>query len=341
MTLKVVAEHRESTPGPHTITVAAAQLGGPWLKPAARLARIAEAAWVASAAGATLIAYPETYLSGYPFWPPRTGGAQFDSADQKDCYAYYLDSAVEIGGPEQREIETIAADLGIGIIVGVSERGRDVGTGSVWCTLLTIDPARGLVGHHRKLIPTYDERLVWAQGDGAGLRTHRFGSATVGSLNCWENWMPQARSALYAQGETVHIGSWPGSSTLTGDITRFVAAEGRLFSIAASGLVTADSIPDDFPLAQRLRQACEQTVFDGGSAVAGPNGKWLISPVVGVEGVLVAELDLSRVAQERLNFDVTGHYARPDVFNTEVDRTRRAAVYFTEASAADEARSFQ
>ncbi len=341
MALNVIAEHRESEPGPQTITVAAAQLGGPWLKPAARLARIADAAWVASAAGATLIAYPETYLSGYPFWPPRTDGALFDSADQKDCYAYYLDSAVEIGGPEQREIETIAADLGIGIVVGISERGRGLGAGSVWCTLLTIDPARGLVGHHRKLIPTYDERLVWAQGDGAGLRTHRFGAAAVGSLNCWENWMPQARCALYAQGETVHIGSWPGSSALTGDITRFVAAEGRVFSIAASGLVTSDSIPDDFPLAARLRQQSGQIVFDGGSAVAGPDGKWLIPPVSGIEGVLVAELDLSRVTRERLNFDVTGHYARPDVFTTEVDRTRRAAVSFVETPVGDEARSVQ
>jgi nitrilase len=337
MSLKVIAEHREPQSGPRTVTVAAAQLGGPWLKPAARLARVAEAAWVASAAGATLVAYPETYLSGYPFWPPRTDGALFDHADQKDCYAYYLDSAIEIGGPEQRELETIAADLGVGLVVGISERGRDIGSGSVWCSLLTIDPTGGLVGHHRKLVPTYDERLLWAQGDGAGLRTHRIGPAVVGSLNCWENWMPQARHAMYAQGETVHIGSWPGSSSLTGDITRFLAVEGRVFSVAASGLITADSIPDDFPLAARLRETSEQIVFDGGSAVAGPDGMWLIPPVAGVEGVLVAELNLTRVAQERLNFDVTGHYARPDVFTTHVDRTRCAAVSFAEKSAGDEA----
>ncbi|MDX1870800.1 carbon-nitrogen hydrolase family protein [Mycolicibacterium sp. 120266] len=334
-TLKVIAEHRESQPGPHTVTVAAAQLGGPWLKSANRLARIAEAARVASATGATVIAYPETYLSGYPFWPPRTDGALFDHADQKDCYAYYLDSAIEVGGPEHRELETMAADLGVGLVVGVSERGRDLGSGSVWCTLLTIDPVLGLVGHHRKLIPTYDERLIWAQGDGAGLRTHRFGPAVVGSLNCWENWMPQARNAMYAQGETVHIGSWPGSSTLTADITRFVAAEGRVFSVAASGLITADSIPEDFPLAARLRETSEQIVFDGGSAVAGPDGRWLIPPVVGVEGVLVADLDLARVMQERLNFDVTGHYARPDVFRTEVNRRRGGAVHFTELPAVE------
>ncbi|MGE0215847.1 carbon-nitrogen hydrolase family protein [Mycolicibacterium sp.] len=341
MPLRVIAEHREPLPGPNTFTVATAQLGGPWLKPAARVARVIEAAEVAAAQGATLIAYPETYLAGYPFWPSRTDGALFDHPDQKECYAYYLDSAVEVGGPEHREIQAAAGDLGIAMVVGISERGRGQGRGSVWCTLLTLDPVHGLLGHHRKLVPTYDERLVWAQGDGAGLLTHRFGTATVGSLNCWENWMPQARTALYAQGETVHIGAWPGSSGLTTDITRFVAAEGRVFSVAASGIITAESIPGDFPLADRLREASDTVVFDGGSAVAGPDGGWLIPPVVGTEGVLVADLDLDRVSKERLNFDATGHYSRPDVFHTVVDRSRLEAVQFTESALDRELRSCQ
>ena len=332
MALKVIAEHREPEPRPHSITVAVAQLGGPWLKPAARLTRIIDAAHVAAAEGATLIAYPETYLSGYPFWPSRTQGALFDHPDQKDCYAYYLDAAIELGGREQREMESAASDLGMTMIVGVTERGGAVGRGTAWCTLLTVDPRRGLVGHHRKLVPTYDERLVWGQGDGAGLIAHPVGNAVVGSLNCWENWMPQARTALYAQAETVHVGAWPGSSTLTGDITRFIAVEGRVFSIAASGLITAESIPSDFPLAEELREASDTVVFDGGSAIAGPDGKWLIPPVVGEEGVIVADLDLDRVFAERLNFDPTGHYTRPDVFRSVVNRARHETVRFTEDS---------
>ncbi len=340
MPLKIIAEHREPQTGPNTITVAAAQLGGPWLQPAARLTLIAEAAHVAADAGASLIAYPETYLSGYPFWPSRTQGALFDHPDQKRCYAYYLDAAIEIGGPEHREMETLAADLGLTMIVGVTERGRGLGRGTAWCTLLTIDPRHGLVGHHRKLVPTYDERLVWGQGDGAGLVTHPVGKAVVGSLNCWENWMPQARTALYAQGETVHVATWPGSAKLTGDITRFVAAEGRMFTVAASGLVTADSIPDDFPLAAELRQASDTVVFDGGSAIAGPDGQWLIPPLADEEGVIVAELDLDWVYAERLNFDPTGHYTRPDVFRTVVNRARQQVVRFTEDSFADEFRAY-
>lgn len=340
MTLKVIAEHREPKLGPNAITVAAAQLGGPWLKPSARLAQIADAAHVAATSGATLIAYPETYLSGYPFWPSRTEGALFDHPDQKDCYAYYLDAAIELDGPEQREMETIAADLGITMVVGVTERGRELGRGTVWCSVLTIDQRRGLVGHHRKLVPTYDERMVWGQGDGAGLVTQHVGRATVGSLNCWENWMPQARTALYAQGETVHVGVWPGSSALTGDITRFIAIEGRVYSVAASGIITADSIPSDFPLAERLREASDTVVFDGGSAIAGPDGRWLVAPVVAAEGVIVADLDLDQVTRERLNFDPTGHYTRPDVFRTIVNRTRNESVQFADHTLEQELRAF-
>ncbi|MEU5849758.1 carbon-nitrogen hydrolase family protein [Saccharopolyspora shandongensis] len=334
--IDVLAEHREARPLGGSITVAVAQLGGPWLDPKARLARALHAAETAARRGAELIVYPETYLSGYPFWLSRTGGAAFDDPEQKACYAYYLDAGIEIGGAEQRELETASADLGISMIMGIAERGRSLGRTSIWCTLLTIDPAAGLVGHHRKLVPTYDERLVWAPGDGAGLRTHRVAAATVGSLNCWENWMPQARSALHALGEDVHVGVWPGSATLTGDITRFVAAEGRAFSVAASGIATAEDIPDGFPLAERLRESAADLPFDGGSCIAGPDGKWILPPVTNAEGLLIAELALARVSEERLNFDPTGHYARPDVFRTTVRRSRNDTVAFIDTPPRDE-----
>ena len=136
------------------------------------MARVAQAAQLAAAEGCELLAFPEAYLAGYPFWLARTHGARFDDPAQKACYAYYLQAAIEVGGPEHRRLEQLSADLGLTLMVGVTERGRGSGRGSAFCTLLTIDPKRGLVGHHRKLVPTYDERLVWANGDGAGLRTH-------------------------------------------------------------------------------------------------------------------------------------------------------------------------
>jgi nitrilase len=326
-TLPLLAEHRAPRPRRRPLTVALAQLAGPWLDARARFGRLAAAAELAREQGAGVVAYPETYLSGYPFWLSRTGGAAFDDPDQKACYAYYLDSAVEMGGSVHRDLEVLAADVGITLLVGLTERGVGAGRGSTWCTLLTVDPKAGTVGHHRKLVPTYDERLVWSHGDGAGLRVHEVEGSRVGSLNCWENWMPQARSALYGQGEEVHVGAWPGSSRLTSDITRFVAAEGRVFSAAVSGLLGPEDVPADFPLATAL-EAAGDTGFDGGTAVAAPDGTWLVPPQSGREGLVVAELDPGLVDAARLTFDPTGHYARPDVFHDTVDRRRRAHTTF-------------
>jgi nitrilase len=331
--VRVIAEHRLRDARPASlITVAGAQLGGPWLNLEARMQRVTAAAELATRHGCDLIAFPETYLAGYPFWLTRTQGARFDDPEQKACYAYYLAAAIEIDGPEVDELRQLAGDLNITLVVGVTERGRRSGRGSAYCSLLTVDPNDGLVGHHRKLIPTYDERLVWANGDGAGLHTHAVAGARVGGLNCWENWMPQARQALYADGEDLHVSLWPGSTTLTSDITRFAALEGRVFSLAVSGRLTRDDIPDDFPLAEELRANSAQTPFNGGSAIAAPDGTWVIPPVADEEGLIVADLDLTRVSQERLNFDPTGHYSRPDVFHSTVFRGRRDSVTFTAQS---------
>jgi nitrilase len=329
----VIAHHRVTDADPAAVvTVGAAQLGGPWLNPAARLAKVIAYTEAAAAQGCDLIVFPEAYLNGYPFWLPRTQGARFNDPAQKDCYAYYLDAAVEITGPEIVQIQALSADLGVAVMLGLTERGVGNGRGSAYCTLATFDPKQGLVGHHRKLVPTYDERLVWASGDGAGLRTHAVGAAYVGALNCWENWMPSARQALYADGEDLHVSVWPGSTELTTDISRFVALEGRVFSVAVSGLLHADDIPDDFPLADELRAHSSATPFNGGSAVAGPDGSWLVAPVPDREGLIVAELDLREIARERLTFDPTGHYSRPDVFVNTVRRDRRRAVDFVDNS---------
>ncbi|WP_198412626.1 carbon-nitrogen hydrolase family protein [Nocardioides mangrovicus] len=310
----------------HVVTVVAAQLGGPWLDLDARLARLVAATSQAADAGADLVVFPEAYLSGYPFWMMRTeSGTRFDDPDQKACYAYYLDSALTVGGPETRTLAALAGDLGVTLMVGVSERPERAGRGSAYCTLLTVAPGAGVVGVHRKLVPTFDERLVWAPGDAAGLRTHDVAGVQVGGLSCWENWMPQARQVLYADGELVHVSTWPGSPALTRDITRFAAIEGRQFHVAVGGVLGAGDIPDDFPLAAELRANAAPTTFTGGSAVAGPDGAWLVEPVEG-EGLVVVDLDLRRVGQERLTFDPTGHYSRPDVLVTQVDRRRRGAV---------------
>lgn len=285
--------------------------------------------WIAAAAGAgaRLVAFGEAFLPGYPFWVSLTDGARFDDARQKEAYRCYLEAAVRIDGPELSEIARTAKHHRIFVVLGVVERGVGAGSGSLYCTAVCVDPERGVLTPHRKLMPTYEERLVWAQGDGHGLRAHPFGDTRIGALNCWENWMPQARHALYADGAEVMVGLWPGSLRNTRDITRFVALEGRVFVVSACAVLEPRDVPAGFPLADRLP---DQVYHDGGSAIAAPDGNWLVAPLARERRLVVADLDLPLLARERQNFDCTGHYSRADVFRVEVDRERRRAARFSD-----------
>ncbi len=307
--------------------IAAAQAHPVWLDASATVKKVIGLLGEAAEQGVELLAFPETFLSGYPFWVERTDGARFDDARQKSAYAHYLAAAVEIGGSELAEISEAVGDLEVFTYLGITERGTGPARGTVFCALLAIGPGGGIVSHHRKLVPTFEERLVWGHGDGHGLRVHEVGEARVGGLNCWENWMPQTRHALYAAGEDLHVSVWPGSPRLTRDITRFIALEGRVYSLAASGLLSLDDVPTDFPLREALEE--QGGVYHrGGSAIAGPDGTWVVAPVEDREGLVVADMDLALVRAERQNFDVTGHYSRPDVFDVRIDRRRHDAAVF-------------
>ena len=196
----------------------------------------------AAEGGAELCVFPETFLSGYPFWMDLTDGAQFDDPKQKAAYAAYLASAVDRNGPELKRIAAEAKKLGLFTYLGMVERSTS--GGSVYCSLGAFHPEGGLVSLHRKLMPTYAERMVWATGDGNGLRVHDWKEFRVGGLNCWENWMPLARYSLYSQGEQLHVATWPGAPHLTRDISRFIAMEGRVYVISAGGVLKAEDIPE-------------------------------------------------------------------------------------------------
>jgi nitrilase len=308
--------------------VAAAQTAPVWCDKAATAERVADWIGRAAAEGAELVAFGETFLPGYPFWVSRTDGARFDAPDQKQAYAFYLEAAIELGGPELARVAEAARDHGVFVYVGTAERMPSGGT--VYATLVAIDPERGIVGAHRKVMPTYEERMVWGQGDGNGLRAYLTNGIRVGGLNCWENWLPQARQAIYAEGIDLHVAVWPGSVRLTRDITRFVALEGRCFVLSAGALLRPEDISAAFPLREAALAGAPALLYDGGSAVAAPDGTWLVEPVSGEERLVVAELDLRRVREERQNFDPAGHYARPDVFSLTVDRRRLSAVRHVE-----------
>ena len=317
--------------------IAAAQAHPVWGRPGPGAERVAH--WIGRAGqeDIDLLAFGETHLGGYPFWLSVTDGARFDDAGQKRAYAAYLDAARELESAEIRLIREAAGDHGVFTYLGIAERGSGTARGSVFATLLAIDPVLGIVSAHRKVQPTYEERLAWAAGDGHGLRVHTItgrGGDTmrVGGLDCWENWLPQARLAMYAGGEDIHVSAWPGAVRNTIDVTRFIALEGRVFSLAAGTLLSRSDVPASFPLADQLPDG---DWTDGGSAIAAPDGTWLREPVSGAEGLVVADVDASRVREERQNFDPTGHYARPDVFELRVDRRRRAVVSFSDEPSAE------
>ncbi|MGM1063556.1 nitrilase-related carbon-nitrogen hydrolase [Saccharothrix sp. Mg75] len=318
------------------IRVAAAQVRCPWLDVAAGVRKVVDFLDLAAAGGVGVVVFPETFLPGYPFWLTQPGGVPLDDPRQRLAYAAYQEAAVEVGGPEVRLITEAVRDHGIFTYLGIAE--RDPVHRAVHCTLLAIDPAHGVVGVHRKLVPTPEERLVWADGDGHGLRVHdtgglragglRAGGLRVGGLCCWENWSPLARHSLYAQAPDLHVSVWPGSTRLTGDITRFIAREGGVHSLAAGAVLDWTDVPAGFPLRDDVLAAGGTSPYDGGSAIAGPDGRWVVEPVAGDERLVVADIDPLVTRGRRQAEDHATRFGRPDVFRLVVDRRRTSPALF-------------
>ena len=271
--------------------------------------------------GAELCSFSEVFLAGYPLWL-RSQVSSMDDGLQRECYSRYLDAAVDADGPELAALAEQAKKLGLFTYIGFVERAPS--QGAVFCSLAAIHPDKGIVGVHRKLKPTYFERMIWAEGDAHGLQVHPWKDFRVGGLLCFENWQPLPRHALYAQGEQLHVSTWPGRITHH-ECSRFVAMEGRVYVISVAGVMDATDIPDDFPL--KGRNLNPGLAFSGGSTIFGPNGDIVAGPLESEEAILYADINVKRVNEERMRRDPAGHYGRPDVFRVEVDRTRHEHLY--------------
>jgi nitrilase len=310
------------------LKVALAQISPVWLNKSETIQKIKKQLIEAVKNEAELIVFGEGLLPGYPFWLALTDGAQWDTKVNKELHAHYVRNSVTIEDGDLNEICALAEEHRIAIYLGIIERPLDRGGHSIYASLVYISHEGNIISVHRKLQPTYDERLTWAPGDGHGLKVHRLKDFTLGGLNCWENWMPLPRATLYGLGENLHVAVWPGSDHNTKDITRFIAREGRSFVISVSSLMSTADFPKDTPHLNKILEKAPKVLANGGSCIAGPDGEWIVEPVLHKEGNIYHTLDFNRVLEERQNFDPVGHYSRPDVTKLIVNRERQSTIEF-------------
>jgi len=312
------------------LTVGFAQIAPIWLDRKKTLIKIADYLSQAAEQGCHLVAFGEALLPGYPFWLEQTDGARFNSPIQKEIHAYYMTQAIQIEAGDLDSLCQLAKQKQIATYLSCVERATDRGGHSLYCSLVYINQ-RGEIGSvHRKLRPTYEERLTWAPGDGHGLQVHPLQAFTVGALNCWENWMPLPRAVLYAQGEDLHVAVWPGGLHNTYDITRFIAKEARSYVMSVSGLMRSADFSLNVPHLETILNVSPDVLANGGSCLAGPDGEWIIEPVTHQETLQVTTINHQRVREERQNFDPVGHYSRPDVTQLTVNRQRQTTVLFND-----------
>ena len=310
------------------LKVALAQISPVWLNKEKTIEKIEKSIVDAAKDNCELIVFGEALLPGYPFWLALTEGASWDLKVNKEIHAHYVRNSITIEKGELDSVCELAKEHKIAIYLGVMERAQNRGGHSIYASLVYINEQGIIQSVHRKLQPTYDERLTWAPGDGNGLQVHTLKEFTVGGLNCWENWMPLPRAALYGQGENLHIAVWPGSEHNTKDVTRFIARESRSYVISVSSLMQKSNFPSDTPHLDKILEKSPNILANGGSCIAGPDGEWLVNPVLHKEGLIIETLDFNRVLEERQNFDPVGHYSRPDVTKLHVNRERQSTVSF-------------
>jgi len=275
--------------------------------------------------GADIIVFGEGWLSGYPAWIDYSiHMGCWDQKEIKDVWAEMFADAIVVPGPEIQRIQEATKENSKYVVIGANEAiKKGKGNGTLYNTLLIIDPQGEIVVHHRKLMPTYNEKLVHGYGDAHGLKTISTPFGNIGGLICWEHWMPLTRQAMHDEGEDIHFGLWPAVKSSHKLASRHYAFEGRCYVVAMGQILPKSSIPDYLELKPELSIDDNPNILDGGSCVIDPNGNFILEPQYGNEEILFVDLpSLHDLYTERMNLATSGHYQRPDVFTFKVDKRR-------------------
>jgi nitrilase len=267
----------------------------------------------AAAQGANLVLFPEAFIPAYP--RGLTFGTVVGSRSPEGRLAWqtYWANAVDIPSPATEALGAAARQANVYLAISVIERDSQFSGGTLYCTLLYFAPNGQLIGKHRKLKPTASERLIWGEGDGSTLTVLDTEFGKIGGLICWENYMPLARMAMYGKGVEIYLAPTADSRDSWQASLQHIACEGRCFVLGCNQYVTKSMYPPDLNGLEELVSQPEE-MCRGGSVIVSPFGKVLAGPLYGQEGILCADLDMAEIARSKYDFDVTGHYARPDVF---------------------------
>ncbi len=281
----------------------------------------------AASSGAELVVFPEAYISGYPtwIWRLRPGG---DWGTSENLHSRLLDSAVDIDTGDLKLLCDSAKKNKITIVCGLNERDSTLSKATLYNTVVIIGKEGDILNRHRKLMPTNPERMVWGFGDGSGLNVVDTPAGRVGTLLCWENYMPLARYTLYSQGVEIYVAPTYDSGDEWLGTMQHIAREGRCWVICSGVAITNSDIPNDFPDRETLYPASEEWINPGDSVVVAPGGEIVAGPMRKEKGILFAEVDSKRVAISKRDLDVTGHYSRPDIFTLSVDTQPQSPIKF-------------